>query len=677
MSRISLLLGAAAIALAPAFASAQDKPGGPTDAPNDAPAADDGQSAPRGDIIITASAIPSDTATIAAKVDAKTIREKGGASIADSLSDVPGIAATGFAAGASRPIIRGMDANRVRVLENGLSSADVSEIGPDHGVPIDPLSARSIEVVRGPATLRYGSQAIGGVVNVLNNRVPTILPGKIFDGEATASFDTVANTKQGSLLTDIKLGDFVLHADGYVRRADDYDTPLGTLTNSFFRGDGESIGGSYFFDGGKSHIGAAVIRYDAQYGIPGEDTYIDMHQTKVLGKSSFDLGGGTLKTLTVDGGYADYRHDERDPDGVSQQTFINREWNGRAELLFGELGPFTHTAVGVEVINRRFSAQGEALNYLAPTKTQTEAAFLFTEIPFGPAFRLQASGRVEASDISGTPVSGTFTKRNFTPLGGAISALFDANSAIRLGLSFSSTARAPAVTELFARGGHDGPATYETGDSTLRMERANSLEATVRIKSGPFKLEASVYSTWFSNYIYGDLTGRTCDEDGNCAVGNGEALKELFYRQQGAHFRGFEGEVSYQVVKTTDGGLTARVLTDYVRATLDDGSNVPRIPPFRAGGGLSWASNVFDAGFLVMHVGAQDKFGSFDSATPGYVAVSAQASWRPFKDNPGIEFAIVAKNLTNDVQRDAAAFNRDVVVQPGRNIRFVVRLATF
>lgn len=677
--RAILLLGVATAALTPAVAYGQnnrqklDSPAAPSgdsdkdQAPND-----------KNDIVITATPFASDsdaTASIVAKVDHQEILAKGGASIADSLADVPGIASTGFATGASRPIIRGMDATRVRILEDGVGSSDVSDIGPDHGVPIDPLSARSIEVVRGAATLRYGSQAIGGVVNAINNRIPSILPDKTIDAEATGSFDTVSNTGQGSLLADVKAGNFALHADGFYRDAGDYDTPLGTQANSFFRGHGESIGGSYFFGG--SHIGAAVTQYDSKYGIPSDITYIDMKQTKVMTKSSFDLGSGVLKTLNIDGSWANYQHTENEPNGTVDTTFRNKEWDARGELLFGKMGPLANTALGVEVQNRRFSALGVDSSYLFPTTTQSEAAFLFTEMPVGDAFKLQASGRVETLDVQGTPRSDIFTKRTFTPVSGALSALFDATKTLRFGLTFSSTGRAPAITELFARGGHDGPNTFETGDPNLKIERANSLEGTVRLRTGRLRLDGSIYSTWFRNYIYGNPTGRTCDGDGSCVVGDGDDLKELDYRQQRAHFRGAEGQASYLLIKENGGGLEAKMLADYVRATLDDGSNVPRIPPYRAGGGLSWTSNPVDASFQLMYVGRQDKFGAFDSATPSYVSLDSQIAWRPFKSLPGIQFSIVGKNLTNEVQRDAAALNRDQVVMPGRNIRFVVRVATF
>ena len=668
----NVLLGGAALAvLMPASAYADPAP-----APDEA---SDAHPESR-EVVVTASPfalLRDDTPTIVAKVDRSQILQSGGASIADALASVPGISSTGFAAGASRPIIRGMDAQRVRILEDGLSSSDVSDVGPDHGIPLDPLSARSIEVVRGAATLRYGSQAIGGVVNAINDRVPMSLPAQALSGELVGSYGTAARSGEGSALMDGRAGNLAVHVDGFYRNTGDYDTPDGKQPNSYFTGHGETVGASYFFGpNSDSHIGAAVIQYDSKYGIPSDDTYIDMHQTKVLTKSSFDLGGGTLKTLTIDGSYADYTHSEIDPEtNEVLSTFRNKEVDGRAELLLGT-SLFKNIALGVEVQHRDFSALGEGSDYLLPTTTQSEAGYAFVETPLAARLKLQVSGRVEHVRVEGTPISDRFTTANFTPVSGAIGALYDAG-VVKLGFTAASTGRAPGITELFARGGHDGPGTFETGDPTLKVERANSLEATLRIHSGPFRFEGSAYSTWFNDYIYGDLTGRTCDDAGACAEGDGGDLKELFYRQQGAHFRGLEGEANVDLFKAGSGALQLRALADYTRATLDTGGNVPRIPPYRYGGGLNWTSKQVDAGFLMLHSGRQDKFGAFDTATPGFNALSAHVLVRPFSAHPGIEFAVVGQNLTNDVQRNAAALNKDDVVMPGRNIRFVVKLATF
>lgn len=629
-------------------------------------------------VVVTATPLAGgNLATIPSKVDAEQILQQGGSSIADALNNIPGVSSTGFAAGASRPIIRGMDANRVRILEDGTSSSDASDIGPDHGVPIDPISTRSIEVVRGAGTLRYGSQAIGGVVNAINNRIPLTLPDKP-NGEVQAAYDSVSDAGQGAVLGDASWGQFAIHADGFYRHTDNYDTPLGQQANSFFRGDGFSLGSSYFFGGDdSSRVGAAVVHYDSKYGVPSDITFINMRQTKFLLGSSLDLGGDLFKTLNVNGSYGNYSHEEQDPTNNNEvlSTFKNKEFDGRAEAQLGALGPLSSSAVGIEIQNRQFSALGEGADYLLPTITQNYAGFLFTEMPVGDRLHLQASGRTEAVQIDGTPFTGIHTTRGFAPLSVAIGALFDLNDEIKLGLTGSSTARTPAQTELFARGPHDGPGTFETGNPNLKMERANSLEGTMRLRLKEFTFDGSAYVTSFNNYIFGELTGRNCDEAGTCAFGAPNPLRELNYIQESANFRGLEGKAVYDLWHTSDGVLQATALADYVRATLSGGANVPRIPPWRAGGGLNWESESLDAGFQVLRVGDQNDPGQFDTPTAGYVEVNAQIAWRPFTDR-NIEIALIGRNLADEVVRNAASLNKDVVVLPGRNIRLALRYTT-
>ncbi len=641
--RFFLFTGAAFAALAPACVHAQR-------APSTDPAASTRPVTPvdtSRDIVVTASPIGherDDTPAIVAKVDAEDILRSGGAT-------------------------------RVRILEDGTSSSDVSDIGPDHGIPIDPLAARSIEVVRGAGTLRYGSQAIGGVVNILNNRVPTTLSDKPLSAEFDGTYGTVSDLYQGAALVDANVGNVALHADGFGRHAGDYDTPLGVQQNSFFRGYGGALGGSYFFgNDNDSHVGAAITQYNTKYGIPSDTTFIDMRQTKVMTRSSFALGTGLLQRLNLDGSYADYTHDEKEPDGTIDTTFRNKEYNARAELLFNRIGFVDNSALGFEYQHRDFSAIGEDSSYLFPATQESFAGYLFTDTQLADRLHLEASGRVEHVRLTGTPRAGTFVTPEYTPLSGAIGALYEVSPAIKIGATFSSTGRAPALTELFARGGHDGPNTFETGDPNLKIERANSLEGTLRVRSGGFRFDGSVYSSWFRNYIYGDLTGRVCDDDGTCAIGGDGDLRELNYRQQGAHFRGFEAEASYDLVRTEHGVYRFNLLGDYTRATLDDGSNVPRIPPYRVGGGLNWQGDRLDAGFNLIYAGRQDKYGAFDTPTPSYVALDGQLALRPFAAHPNVELALVGQNLTNDVQRLATALNKDEVVMPGRRLMATLKI---
>jgi iron complex outermembrane receptor protein len=628
-------------------------------------------------VVVTASPLPTDPdylATIVDTVSRDQILRKGGANLADVLADVPGVTGTSFASGASRPVIRGFDAQRVRTLEDGIGSFDVSDVGPDHGVPIDPLSAQKVEVVRGAATLRYGSQAIGGVVNAINNRVPTELPEKAITGEVTGSYGTNSDSRQGGALLDARAGQFAFHADGFDRHTDDYDTPQGRLGNSFFKGDGYSFGSSYFF--GDNRVGADVVHYDSKYGIPGGDTFIDMKQTKEMLRSSFAIGAGALRTLNVEGGYADYEHSERTPEGIALSTFKDREWDSRAEGIFGAIGPFSGAALGVQAQGKNFSALGGGGNYLFPTATKSEAAFAFAEAPIGDKVRLQTGARVERVTIDGTPVTDVPTSRKYTPTSASVGLVFDATSIVRLGVTLSSAARAPAQTELFARGPHDGPATFETGDPTLGLERANSLEGTVRVKTDNVRFEGSVWGAKFSHYVFGQLTGRTCDDTGFCVPDDSQALKELNYTQLGAKFYGAEGKATFGLMEAGHGKLEAELLADYVRAKLDNGGgNVPRIPPYHVGAGLTWDGGAVDGGVLVKYYGRQDKTAFAETPTSGFTSVEAQLGWRPVPSNQNLELVLVGHNLTDSTQRNAVALNKDDVLLPGRDVRLMVRAA--
>jgi iron complex outermembrane receptor protein len=628
-------------------------------------------------VVVTASPLSQDPdflATIVEKVNRDQILRQGGTNLADVLVDTPGVTGTTFASGASRPVIRGFDANRVRTLEDGIGSFDVSDVGPDHGVPIDPLSAQSVEVVRGAATLRYGSQAIGGVVNAINNRVPLSLPDKPLAAEFTGNYATVADARQGSGLLDGRVGQFALHADGFDRHTNDYDIPGGTQPNSFFRGDGYSFGSSYFF--GDNRVGAGVVHYDSTYGIPSDTTFIDMRQTKGMLRSSFAVDAGPFRTLTVDGGYGDYEHREKDPDtGETLSTFKDKEWDARAEALFGAIGPLSSTALGVQFQHKDFSALGEGQNYLLPTTTRTQAVFLFTETPLSESLRLQAGARIEHVDIEGTPaLSDTTVSRRFTPISASAGLVMDASKAVRLGLTLSSAARAPGQTELFAKGPHDGPATFETGDAGLGVERANSLEGTIRLRLDNVRIDGSVWGAKFNNYIFGQLTGRTCDDEGACVDDDSFELRELNYRQVDATFRGVEAKSTVGLYEGSLGKVSGLVLGDYVRATLSGGGNVPRIPPYHVGGGLSWANATVDAMFLLKYSGRQDDVAFAETATGGFASLEAQVGYHP-PMMKGFELVMAGHNLTNSSQRNAVALNKDAVILPGRDVRLLARFS--
>jgi iron complex outermembrane recepter protein len=624
------------------------------------------------EIVITASPIgdADALAIIAGAVGRDQLLRRGGGTLADALVDVPGVSASTFAAGASRPVIRGFDANRVRILEDGVGTFDVSDIGPDHGVPLDPLAAQRVEIVRGAATLRYGSKAIGGVVNSISNRVPSALPEDGFNSDLAAGLNSNGAGWDVAAQLDGRAGPMALHADGFARRKEDYDTPGGPMENSWARSTGISLGGSWIGEPGRAGLGA--VNYQSRYGIPGESSWIDMEQTKLLLRSKWARSAGALESIAVDGGWADYQHDEvNDEEGVLS-TFRDREWDLRAEALLGKQGVFSESALGAQLQDRDFSALGEGGDFMFPAGMKSVAVFGFTEARLAARLNMQLGARVEYVDMGGTPVSGK-ADRSFTPLSASIGLVLDASESTRLGFTLSSAARAPALTELFARGPHDAPATYEIGDPGLDTERANSLEATVRWRRGRVHADGAIWMTRFDHFIHGELTGRNCDEEGLCEVSGEGELRELYFVQRGAKFSGAEAHADIDLLQAPAGRLQLNLLADYVRARLDDGAgDVPRIPPWRAGVGLDWQAVVYDASIRLRYSGRQDHFGAFDTPTGGFANLDAQLSWRPWGES-GAELALVGRNLTDRVQRNAAAFNKDEILLPGRDIRLMIR----
>jgi iron complex outermembrane recepter protein len=626
------------------------------------------------EVVVTASPIgdPDRLASIAGSVNRDQLLRSGGNTIADALADVPGVTSSGFAAGAGRPVIRGLDANRVRTLEDGIGSFDVSDVGPDHGVPIDPFAAERVEVVRGAATLRYGSQAIGGVVNAISNRVPTRLPEGMNAGEVTGGFGTGADSRDVAGQYNARGGALALHADAFRRETDDYDTPEGEMSNSWLSARGGAIGGAWLHDG--DAIGLGVVRHESRYGIPGEEAWIDMHQTKLSLRSAFGLAAGAWRRLTVDGGWADYAHSERDAAGIAQATFRDREWDARAEAVAGDWGWLSESALGVQLQRRNFSALGEGAGYLSPTLTRNRALFGFAESKLSSLLRLQFGARVEAVDVDGTPASDVATSRSFTPMSASTGLVFEPAPSWRVGLALSSAARAPAQTELFARGLHDATATYERGDPALRTERADSAELSLRWRGERVHADGSVWTTGFSRFIYGELTGRSCTEEGLCVAGDSEPLRELAYGQRDARFRGAEAHAEIELLQHGSGDLHLNLMADMVRATFDDvGGDVPRIPPYRVGAGLVWQRARFDASVSVRYSARQNQVAAQETPTAGFTNVDAQLGWRPWGAHDGVQIALVGHNLTNSLQRNAVSLNKDTVILPGRDIRLMFR----
>jgi iron complex outermembrane receptor protein len=645
------------------------------------------------------------------------IRRNGASTLGDLLFSKPGITGSEFAPGAaSRPIIRGLDVNRVGILENGIGGGGASDLGEDHFVPQDPLVTNQVEVIRGPATLRYGSTAIGGVVEGSNNRIPEAIPYRGFGAEFRGGATTVDNGIDGAVLLDVGGGNFALHADAFGRQADDYRIPSypylfdptqpfdGRQPNSALRTNGGSVGGSYIFESG--FFGLALTQHNAAYHIPGiepteHNTRIDAHQTTVLSKGEWRAPTPFIDAVRFWGGVTDYKHDElgladpADPttDGV-RQTFTNKEQEGRIEVQLAPVNlPFAAltSAFGVQAGHQDLTAPGDAPGPFSglydPNSNRRIAAFLFNEFKFSETLKAQLAGRIEhvkldgmmpvfPSDFvpDGSPLVSTAQSPQFTPKSASAGLIQN----LPWGLVGSVTAqyveRAPKPAELFSRGPHDATGTFDIGNPNLAIEIARSIEAGLRRAVGPLRFEATAYYTKFAGFIYRNLSGLLCNEEfDTCGDPAGE-LQQAVYQQRDATFRGAEVQAQYDVAPLWMGVWGVEGQYDIVRATFEDGSNVPRIPPQRLGGGLFWRDAHWLARVNLLHAFAQNDIAPNETPTAGYNLLKAELSYtKKLNDrDTGIrEFTagIVGNNLLNEDIRASTSFTKDQVLLPGLSVR--------
>lgn len=650
------------------------------------------------------------------------LRRTGASTLGDLLFSKPGITGSSFAPGAaSRPIIRGLDVNRVGIVENGVGAGGVSDLGEDHFVPVTPLTSNQVEVIRGPATLRYGSQSIGGVVSATNNRIPDALPcragatGLCLRPELRGT--SVDRGLEGAALLDAAAGNVAIHADAYGRTAQDYRVPRypylfdttrpfnGRQLNSALRTDGASAGASYIFDDG--FVGAAVTQNNALYGIPGiegEDfrTRIDARETKLTSKGEVRPRAGGIDAVRFWYGFTDYRHREiglEDPADLGSttvhQTFTNRDHEGRVEV---QLMPFDlrfaqmTTALGAQAGQQALTAPGDAPGPFSglfdPNDNRRVAGYIFNEFKFSDWTKAQLAGRIEHVRLNG--VTPDFPV-DFLPDGNALIASGRALSftpkSVSVGLiqqlpwdlvasvTAQRVERAPKPAELFSRGPHDATATFDIGNPNLKVEVANSIEVGLRRAKGPLRFEATAYYTRFNGFIYRRLTGAMCEEDFDSCGDPAGGLNQAVYTQRDAIFRGGEIQAQYDVAAALNGVWGVEGQFDAVRATFTDGTNVSRIPPMRAGGGVFYRDGNWLARVNLTHAFAQNDAAANETPTAGYNLLKAEISYTQSFRNAGagapreLTVGVVGNNLLNEDIRNHVSYTKNEVLMPGASVR--------
>ncbi len=703
----TLLLAGAACAAFPAAALAQDSappadPAAPRERSADAapPATPprDFHAPEEQEIVVTGfprnrADVLSGTSVVSGEELARDLRP----TIGETLARQPGVSATSFGPNASRPVLRGFQGERVRVLTDGIGSLDASNTSVDHAVAINPLTADRIEVLRGPAALLFGSSAIGGVVNVIDARIPRRVPDEAVHVEGILTYGSAADERSANAAIDVPIaGNFVVHFDGNYSKTGDLEiggfvlsrdlraqaaaSPdpaiaglaalRGRLPNSAAR-TWDVAAGAAWIDGG-NNVGFSVNRYDSLYGVPirysldpaveAEGPRIDIAQTRVDARAEFELGDGFIESVRLRGGYSDYRHFEIEDTGDIATRFFNEGVEGRAEFRQSLRGGWGG-GFGAQYFQRDFEVLG-AEKFLPANLTRQFGLFALQTLDRGP---LKAEGglryehsslRADADADLGNPA----LRRSFDALTGSAGASYGFARDWRIGLSASRSERAPSAEELFANGPHAGTQSFEIGDPDLSTEKSWGLEATLRHTGGGFTFSASPFHSWFNGYIYEQPTGLVEDD-----------LPVFQYRQDDARYYGVEFEASAHVGQVGEFLINLDGVADYVRATIDSAGPAPRIPPLRLLGGLEAQSNHVNGRIEVEWVDGQDRIAAFETPTAGYTMVNAALSIHPFGRRNASSITLSANNIFDVEARRHASFLKDFAPLAGRDVRISAR----
>jgi len=619
--------------------------------------------------------------------------------IGDTLAHQPGVSSTSFGPNASRPVLRGLQGERVRILKDGIGSIDVSNTSVDHAVVVNPLTSERIEVLRGPAALLYGSSAIGGVVNVLDNRIPRRVPTEAVHVDAIGTYGSAAEERSGFGQVDVPLGGrFVIHVDGSYAKTDDLDTGgfiltpalraqaavsgdaaiqtlatlKGKLPNSAARTWEIAGGAAYIAEGGT--LGISYSRYDSLYGVPvryaigpaveAEAVRLQVKQDRADLRGEVTIGGSFLDVVRLRAGFADYRHAEIEADGAVGTAFFNKSIEARLEIVQAERGAW-RGAFGGQLSARDFNVLGDEA-FVPKNATRQIGLFALQEFDSGP-FKAEAGLRYEYSaldaDASATIGNPAYSRR-FDAVSGALGGSYAIAQGVRLGLNTSYTERAPAAEELFANGPHAGTQAFEIGNPDFRKERSKTVELSLRGARAGLTFGLAAYHSWFDDYIYERQTGAVQDD-----------LPVFQFDQADARYYGFEGEALVRVAHIGGFAIKADALGDYTRATIDGAGAVPRIPPLRLLGGIEGVSDRLDLRAEVEWNAAQRQVAAYETPTESFTLVNASIAFHPLGRDNATSLTLSANNIFDVEARRHASVLKDYAPLAGRDIRITGRVA--
>ena len=680
---------------------------------------------------VTASPLQGDAESLARPVDVlagERLDEQRAGTLGDTVAKLPGVQSTFFGPGVGRPIIRGQEGPRVAVLSNGMGNMDASTVSADHATSIEPFLADQIEVLKGPATLLFGSGAIGGAVNVVDGRIARDLPDRPLSGRAELRGNSVNDERSGMFRLDGVNGNWVLHVDGLVRNGDDYRIPgyavidgledhsghdheegdtdeprRGTLDNSSIRTRAGGVGATWLGEGG--YFGASTSTYRTNYGIPNgahvhadddhdhdhdhgdEEEEGDEHDVRIdMVQNRFEAKGGIynpvsfLKNINLRTAYTDYEHVELEA-GTPSTRFTNRGVEARLEAVQQQIGGWDG-AFGLQFGNSDFGAKGEEA-FVPDTGTRNVGLFVLQEKQFGP-FKLELGGRHDQVKLDPT---GDYRARTFDATNLSAAGIWKLNDAVDLRFGVDGSERAPTNEELYAAGAHIATRSLEIGDANLKTERGQRVELGIHTHSDRLDFSASIYQTKFKDFIYLADTGVV------------ESLPVRLWTQQDATFKGAEAEALVHLFEGDSGDWDLRVFGDYVKAELDGSGSrsvdiavphgdhdhnytvdlansgyLPRISPARVGADLRWSRDGWRASVGAVRYSSQKDTAQNEAESAGYTLVDAHFAYRwDRSDSNSYEVFLDGNNLTNREARAHTSLLRDYSPLPGRGVAFGIR----
>ncbi|SCZ85480.1 TonB-dependent receptor [Nitrosomonas mobilis] len=603
--------------------------------------------------------------------------------IGEAVSQELGVSSSDFGPGAGRPIIRGLGGARVRVLEDGIGTMDVSTISPDHAVVAEPLFADQIEIFRGPSVLMYGSGASGGVVNIVNRRILEHVPEAI-DGDLYGHYNSVADDFTGAFRLNAGAGKFAFHLDGLKRHTEDYSIPgfasvdpepdakKGKLTNSDI--DTESFSGGLSHVGEQGLLGVAISRFRNDYGVPGDDdenVRIRQRQTRFDIKGALNNPLPGFRVAKTRWGYNDHAHKELEGDEIGT-LLLNREWEGRAELLHNPLAGWDGV-LGMQYQNRKLSTSGEEA-FVPDSQAEAVSGFMLEKLKLD-RWQFEMGGRFEHQLAGRQKDNLAATHNAFSLSGGTTWTFFDGYS---LGGNLSHAQRAPALEELFSNGPHLATNSFEIGNASLNKEKSNSLDVFMRKRDGRFEWTLNLFANLIDDFVFlqevdlaDDGVADRVDSEGSPAA---DGLLLLTHRQKKARFLGFEFETTAQLLNDRRGKLDLRLWTDYTHGRLAGGEPIPRMTPLRFGGALNYGRGPWRGMIDVMRVNKQSRVSSLETETGAYTMLNIQMEYAIDWRAGNYSLFVRGTNLLNEEARRHTSFLKNRAPLPARSAMVGLRI---